>query len=158
MNLAGTFALLVAGVAGASTPPPDANFDIRVVCDAQTKTSNMVWIASRSPDPADQGRLCIDKASGVSSLGIVSVDLGHNRLTSDYALRLHIDPARTSALNDLSARSQGRELAFVKGGRYVAHAGVYGPFEQGIVTLIIPEKETAIKVADILFNRKVATP
>lgn len=159
MNLVGAIALLAAGVTGASTiPPPDTNFDIRVVCDAQTKTSHMVWIASSSPDPADQGRLCIDKASGLSSLEIVSVDLGHNRFADDYALRLHIDPARTSALSDLSARSQGRELAFVKGGRYVAHAGLYGPFDHGTVMLIVPDRETAIKVAAILFNENAAAP
>lgn len=159
MNLVSAFALLLAGVSSVSTSPAsDTNFDIRVVCDARTKTSNMVWIASRSPDPADQNRLCIDKTSGLSSLEIVSIDLGHNKLADDYALRLHIDPARINALNDLSARSQDRELAFVKGGRYVAHAGLYGPFSEGTVMLIVADKEKAIKVAETLFNKSIAAP
>jgi len=159
MPFTNLLALLVMGATAASpVASSEKVFDIRVVCDGQTSAANQVWISSRSPDPADQAPLCIDKTSGLVSLPIASVDLGHNRVTDGFAVRLHVDPTRVGELSDLSPRVRGRELAFVKEGKYVAHARIYGPFDQGTVVLIVSDKSTGIKVAETLYGGTVAAP
>lgn len=153
-----TIALIIAS-AGPVPSSSRINFvDIRQACDAQTSVHNKRTVKSMSPDPADQESACLDEATGVSALAIESVDLGHNKVTDGYALRLHIDPSRTKELRDFSIHAMGKELVIVKGDAYVFRARIYAPMDQGLVLLLVPNKDAGVKLAKILFPEVKSSP